>query len=162
MISWFIYTSVFDCHEIKLDPVSFFIKAWLIKVFCLRFAVIPKNIKESSEVIWFNTELPGTDIEKFTLYYILVNLKIFFLLHPFVWIERIESLRFLRSSEVTLGQGLLRKGGGPRRGIYLSTSRLSIDVTKNRFIYIILFSEKVLLSLFIARQVSERVRIADP
>ena len=26
-------------------------------------------------------------------------------------IERIESLRFLRSSEVTLGQGLLKKGG---------------------------------------------------
>ena len=37
-------------------------------------------------------------------------------------VERIESLRFLRSSEVTLGQGLLKKGEG-REGylsIYLS------------------------------------------
>ena len=43
-------------------------------------------------------------------------------------IDCMESLRFLRSSEVTLGQGLLRKGGG--RGIYPSTSKLSIYVTK--------------------------------
>ena len=52
-------------------------------------------------------------------------------------IERIESLIFLRNSEVMLGQGLLRKGGGRgRRGIYLATSKLSIYVTINGVIYI--------------------------
>ena len=54
-----------------------------------------------------------------------------------VWIlvERTESLGFLRSSEVTLGQWLLRKGGGGPRGIYLSSSKLPIYVTKNGVIY---------------------------
>ena len=52
------------------------------------------------------------------------------------WIG-IESLRFLRSSEVTLEQGLLMEGGGEGGvSIYLSTSKLSIYVTKNGVIYI--------------------------
>ena len=64
-----------------------------------------------------------------------IALKIVNLLTVYEHLDCIESLRFPRSSEVTLGQGLLRKGGGV--SIYLLLNCLvSIYVTKNGVIYL--------------------------